>query len=132
MKKGFVANIEQLTTDNSDFRRVLYTGQNMQLVLMCLQPGEEIGAEVHDDIDQFFRVEQGEGEVHIDGKKHTVKDDDAIIVPAGANHNVVNTGKSPLHLYTLYGPPEHIDKTVHRRKKDADSRHEHFDGKTTE
>ena len=132
MKKGFVSNIEQLTTDNSDFRRVLYTGQNIQLVLMCLQPGEEIGAEVHDEIDQFFRVEQGEGEVHIDGTKHKVKNDDAIIVPAGAKHNVVNTGKAPLRLYTLYGPPEHIDKTVHRRKKDAESHHEHFDGKTTE
>lgn len=132
MKNGFVANIEQLTNDNSDFRRVLYTGQNMQLVLMCLQPGEEIGAEVHDDRDQFFRVEQGEGEVHIDGKKHRVKDDDAIIVPAGANHNVVNTGKAPFRLYTLYAPPEHVDKTVHKTKKDAESHHEHFDGKTTE
>jgi mannose-6-phosphate isomerase-like protein (cupin superfamily) len=111
---------------------VLYTGQHMQLVLMCLQPGEEIGAEVHDDIDQFFRVEQGVGEVHIDGKKHPVKADDGIIVPAGANHNVVNTGRSPLRLYTLYGPPEHVDKTVHKTKKDADKHHEHFDGKTTE
>ena len=130
--KGFVANIEKLTIDNTDFRRVLYTGQNLQLVLMSLKPGEEIGAEVHDDIDQFFRVEQGEGEVHIDGVRHKVKDDDAIIVPAGANHNVVNTGNAPLRLYTVYGPPEHIDKTVHKTKKDAEARHEHFDGKTTE
>lgn len=132
MKKGFVANIEKLTEENNDFRRVLYTGQNLQLVLMSLKPGEEIGAEVHDDRDQFFRVEQGEGEVHIDGVKNKVKADDGIIVPAGANHNVVNTGKTPLRLYTLYGPPEHIDKTVHKTKAEAESQHEHFDGKTTE
>lgn len=130
--KGFVANIEKLTEDNTDFRRVLYTGHNLQLVLMTLQPGDEIGAEVHDDRDQFFRVEAGSGEVFIDGNRSKVKADDAIIVPAGAQHNVVNTGKTPLHLYTIYGPPEHIDKTVHRTKADAEATHEHFDGKTTE
>jgi mannose-6-phosphate isomerase-like protein (cupin superfamily) len=132
MKKGFVANIEKLTEENNDFRRVLYTGQNLQLVLMSLKPGEEIGAEVHEDRDQFFRVEQGEGEVHIDGVRNKVKADDGIIVPAGANHNVINTGKTPLRLYTLYAPPEHIDKTVHKTKAEAESHHEHFDGKTTE
>ncbi len=130
--KGFVDNIEKLTEENSDFRRVLYTGKNLQLVLMALQPGEEIGAEVHDDRDQFFRVEQGEGDVIIDSVKHRVKADDGIIVPAGANHNVVNTGKAPLRLYTLYGPPEHIDATVHKTKAEAEAQHEHFDGRTTE
>jgi mannose-6-phosphate isomerase-like protein (cupin superfamily) len=130
--KGFVADIEKLTEDNTDFRRVLYTGKHVQLVLMSLKPGEEIGAEVHEDRDQFFRVEQGSGEVHIDGARTSVKSDDAIIVPAGARHNVVNTGSEPLQLYTLYGPPEHKDGTVHVTKADADAHEEHFDGKTTE
>jgi mannose-6-phosphate isomerase-like protein (cupin superfamily) len=128
--KGFVDNIENLTVENSDFRRVLYTGKNMQLVLMALQPGDEIGAEVHEDRDQFFRIESGEGEVTIDGARHRVADDDAIIVPAGARHNVRNTGSAPLLLYTLYGPPEHRDGVVHKTK--ADESEEHFDGKTTE
>ena len=130
--KGFVDDIEKLTEENTDFRRVLYTGKNMQLVLMSLKPGEEIGEEVHDDRDQFFRVEQGKGEVLIDGKRTAVKADDAIIVPAGARHNVVNTGDGPLQLYTLYGPPEHKDGTVHVTKAQADAQEEHFDGKTTE
>lgn len=130
--KGFVANIEELTVENADFRRVLYTGKYLQLVLMTLQPGDEIGAEVHEDRDQFFRIESGSGEVLIDGKRNPVKDDDAIIVPAGARHNVVNTGDQPLMLYTLYGPPEHRDGVVHRTKAEADAQEEHFDGKTTE
>jgi mannose-6-phosphate isomerase-like protein (cupin superfamily) len=129
---GYVANIEKLTLENSSFRRVLYTGKNLQLVLMTLQPGDEIGEEVHDDRDQFFRIEEGTGAVWIDGKRNEVKDDDVVIVPAGARHNVANSGKSPLRLYTIYGPPEHIDGTVHRTKRDAESHHEHFDGKTTE
>ena len=99
--KGFVGNIEKLTEGNDDFRRVLYTGHNIQLVLMAIQPGSEIGEEVHDDIDQFFRIETGEGEVWIDGVAHPVKSDDGIIVPQGARHNVVNTGKDTLRLYTL-------------------------------
>jgi mannose-6-phosphate isomerase-like protein (cupin superfamily) len=130
--KGFVDDIEKLTTENEDFRRVLYTGKNIQLVLMSLKPGEEIGAEVHSDRDQFFRVETGEGEVRIDGNSSRIKDDDAIIVPAGARHNIVNTGNQPLRLYTLYAPPEHRDGTVHRTKAVADASEEHFDGKTTE
>ena len=130
--KGFVADIEKLTEENTDFRRVLYTGKNMQLVLMSLKAGEEIGEEVHEDRDQFFRVEQGSGEVLIDGKRTPVKADDAIIVPAGASHNVVNTGKESLKLYTLYGPPEHKDGTVRVTKAQADAQEEHFDGKTTE
>ena len=130
--QGFVADIEKLTVENTDFRRVLYTGKYLQLVLMTLQPGEEIGAEVHEDHDQFFRIESGSGEVRIDGKATAIKDDDAVIVPAGARHNVVNTGDRPLTLYTLYGPPEHRDGVVHRTKAEADASEEHFDGKTTE
>lgn len=130
--QGFVADIEKLTVENTDFRRVLYTGKYLQLVLMTLQPGEEIGAEVHEDHDQFFRIESGSGEVRIDGKATPIKDDDAVIVPAGARHNVVNTGDAPLMLYTLYGPPEHRDGVVHRTKAEADASEEHFDGKTTE
>ena len=128
--KGFVDDIEKLTEENEDFRRVLYTGHHLQLVLMSLRPGEEIGEEVHEDRDQFFRIEEGEGEVVIDGVQHEVEDDDAIIVPAGARHNVICTGDSPLRLYTLYGPPEHRDGVVHPTK--ADAREEHFDGRTSE
>ena len=130
--KGFVDDIEKRTEDNGDFRRVLYTGSNMQLVRMALQPGEEIGSEIHDDRDQFFRVEAGSGEIVIDGATSPVKADMAMIVPAGARHNVRNTGSEPLKLYTLYAPPEHRDGTVHATKADADGDHEHFDGKTTE
>jgi len=130
--KGFVDDIEKLTEENDYFRKVLYTGHNLQLVLMAIQPGEEIGAEVHDDRDQFFRIEDGEGEVWIDGVCHKVKGDDGIIVPQGANHNVKATGSKPLKLYTIYGPPEHIDGTVHKTCAEAEASHEHFDGKTTE
>jgi mannose-6-phosphate isomerase-like protein (cupin superfamily) len=132
--KGYVENIEEATTSNEDFRRVLYTGKNLQLVLMTLQPGEEIGEEVHDDRDQFFRIEQGRGTVYIDGAANEVEDDFAVIVPAGARHNVVASGDEPLKLYTLYGPPEHKDGTVHRDKAQADRDHEndHWTGETTE
>src|SRR6476619_883329 len=116
--KGFVGDIEESTVKGSDFRRVLYTGKNMQLVLMALKPGEEIGEEVHPDRDQFFRVEKGEGEVSIDGRQTKIRSDVAIIVPAGARHNVRNTGDEPLKLYTLYAPPEHVDGTVHVTKAD--------------
>ena len=132
--KGYVDNIEKRTKENDDFRRVLYTGKHIQLVLMTLQPGEDIGEEVHDDIDQFFRIEKGEGTVEIDGVAHEVEDDDAIIVPAGARHNVTNSGKKPLKLYTLYAPPEHKDGVVQATKAEAEARHEaeRFDGTTTE
>jgi len=129
--KGYIADIETLTTENADFRRVLYTGKHLQLVLMALKPGEEIGAEVHDTHDQFFRVEQGEGVVSIDGVDTPIKDDDVVIVPAGARHNVV-AGGAGLKLYTLYGPPEHRDGVVHPGKPAAEADDEHFDGKTTE
>lgn len=130
--KGFVGDIEGLTEENSDFRRVLYTGKNLQLVLMAIQPGEEIGVETHADRDQFFRVEKGNGEVWIDGHRSKIKSDVAIVVPAGARHNIVNTGDTPLRLYTLYAPPEHRDGTVQATKAAANAEEEHFDGKTTE
>lgn len=130
--KGFVADIEKLTEQNSDFRHVLYTGRHLQLVLMTLRPGEDIGEEVHDDNDQFFRIENGNGEVWIDGTRTKVKDDDAIIVPAGARHNVVNTGDKPFQLYTIYAPPAHREGTVRATKADATALQEKFDGKTTE
>ncbi len=133
MKKGFVTDIEKETVKNTDFRRVLYTSTFSQLVLMSLKPGEEIGMETHDDVDQFFRFEQGEGIVEIDGVKHKVKDGSAVVVPNGARHNVTNTSKTEdLRLYTIYSPPEHQDKVVRRTKKEAEEREEHFDGKTTE
>jgi mannose-6-phosphate isomerase-like protein (cupin superfamily) len=132
--KGYVENIEEATVANEDFRRVLYTGKNLQLVLMTLQPGEEIGEEVHEDIDQFFRVEEGSGTIYIDGNASQIEDDFAAIVPAGARHNVVNSGTEPLKLYTLYGPPEHKHGTVHKNKEQAEQDHEndHFDGRTSE
>jgi mannose-6-phosphate isomerase-like protein (cupin superfamily) len=132
--RGFHDDIEQLTTGNSDFRRVLYTGKQIQLVLMTLQPGEEIGAEVHADRDQFFRFEEGAGQVDIGANCYNVGDGKAVIVPAGARHNVRNTGEVPLKLYTLYAPPEHKDGIVQSTKADADARHAHeeWDGGTTE
>ena len=130
--KGYHDDIEAATDGNEDFRRVLYTGHNLQLVLMSIPPGCEIGAEVHGDRDQFFRFEAGEGEVIIDDNTYAVKADDAVIVPQGARHNVRCTGSEPLKLYTIYGPPEHIDGTVHATCDDAKAAHEHFDGRTTE
>ena len=130
--QGFIADIEDLTTANVDFRRVLYTGKHLQLVLMSLRPGEEIGAEIHATHDQFFRIEAGSGQVEIDGVSTPVKDDDVVIVPAGARHNVTNTGEHLLKLYTLYGPPEHRDGLVHPGKPERESEADHFDGKTTE
>lgn len=130
--KGFVDDIEDRTEENSDFRRVLYTGKQMQLVLMSLRPGEDIGDEVHGDRDQFFRVEKGKGEVWIDGARTKIESDSAIVVPAGARHNIKNTGDEPLRLYTLYAPPEHADGTVQGTKADAEAAEVHFDGRTTE
>ena len=132
--KGYVDDIERATLDNGDFRRVLYTGHNLQLVVMSINPGEEIGEEVHPDRDQFFRFEEGQGAVDIDGRENPVMDDFAVIVPAGARHNVRNTGDQPLRFYTLYGPPEHKDKVVQRTKQEAEARHhaEEWDGATTE
>ena len=131
--KGYSVALESETLKNSDFRRVLYTGKHSQLVLMSLAPGEEIGMEAHPHLDQFFRFEKGEGKVFIDGSEYKVKDGSGVIVPAGAKHNVVNTSKKEaLKLYTIYSPPEHIDKTVRRTKKDAEAMPEEYDGKPTE
>lgn len=130
--KGFIADIESLTETNDDFRRVLYTGKHLQLVLMSLQPGEEIGEEVHDTHDQFFRIEKGKGEAWIDGVRTKVKKDVAIIAPAGARHNIVNTTEKPLRFYTLYAPPQHGDGFVAATKAKAEAATEHFDGATSE
>jgi mannose-6-phosphate isomerase-like protein (cupin superfamily) len=130
--QGFVDDIEDLTERNDDFRRVLYTGKYLQLVLMAIAPGEEIGEEVHEDHDQFFRIEDGKGVVVIDGARTPIESDDAIVVPAGARHNVINTGDDPLKLYTIYGPPEHMDGVVRPTKAEAEASEEHFDGTTTE
>lgn len=127
---GYVTNIEQAARDNADFRRVLYTGKYSQLVLMSLAPGEEIGTEVH-TLDQFLRIEAGEGKAIMDGVEHPIGDGSAIVVPAGAEHNIINTSKvEPMKLYTVYSPPEHERSTVEATK--ADVVEEHFDGKTTE
>jgi mannose-6-phosphate isomerase-like protein (cupin superfamily) len=132
-KKGFSTDLERETRKNSDFRHVLYTGKFSQLVLMNLRPGEDIGEEVHDTVDQFFRFEEGEGIVTIDGVEHRVKDGIGIIVPSGARHNVINTSpKKDLKLYTIYSPPEHIDKVVRHTKADALRDPEEYDGEPTE
>ena len=127
--KGFVNNIEKLTLENSDYRRVLYTAKNSQLVLMNIQPGDEIGEEIH-HLDQFLRLEQGSGKAILDDVEHEISADFAVIVPAGTKHNFINTGSEELKLYTVYSPPNHLDKTIHKTK--ADEVEEHFDGVTTE
>lgn len=116
--KGFYTDIEKDTLENKDFRRVLFTGENMQLVLMSLGPGEDIGEEVH-DVDQFFRFEKGTGKVIINDKEYNVKDGSSVIIPAGSNHNVINDGSGTLHMYTIYAPPHHTDGTIHATKEDA-------------
>ncbi len=131
--KGYFANIEEETLSNSDFRRVLYTGKHAQLVLMSLPAGSEIGMEVHEENDQFFRFESGTGLVVIDGNNYQVSDGSAIIVPAGAEHNVVNTSQTEdLKLYTIYSPPHHKDGIVRATKEQAEADDEEFDGITTE
>jgi mannose-6-phosphate isomerase-like protein (cupin superfamily) len=129
--KGFVQNIASITVKNESFRRVLYTAKHSQLVLMALKPGEEIGAEVH-KLDQFFRVETGNGEAVLDGVRTAIQEGFAIIVPAGTNHNIINTGTVPLKLCTIYSPPNHRDGVVHNTRADAEADSEHFDGVTTE
>lgn len=129
--KGFVQDIESLTVKNEDFRQVLYTARHCQLVLMALKPKEEIGAEVH-QLDQFFRVEEGAGVAVLDGVRTDLRAGFAVVVPAGAKHNIINTGTVPLKLYTLYAPPNHRDGVVHHTRDAAEADDEHFDGKTTE
>lgn len=132
MKKGYIVNIEERTRENEDFRRVLYTAGNSQLVLMSLKPGEDIGEEVHDDVDQFLRIEKGTGKAIVGGATHDLGDGSIVIVPVGTKHNIMNTGQGAMKLYTLYSPPHHRDGTVHRTKAEALQSNEHFDGKTTE
>jgi mannose-6-phosphate isomerase-like protein (cupin superfamily) len=131
--KGFKGNIEKDTLGNKNFRKVLYTGKHLQLVLMNLKAGEDIGEEIHKNNDQFFRFESGSGRCIIDGNEYEVKDGDAILVPAGAKHNVINTDlKSELKMYTIYGPPNHQDGTLRTTKEEAEKNDEEFDGKTSE
>lgn len=131
--KGYNLNIEEETINNNDFRRVLYTGKNSQLVLMSLLPGEDIGQEIHHENDQFFRFEAGEGKCVIDGHEYAVSDGSAIVVPAGADHNVINTSSSEsLKLYTIYSPAHHKDGIIRATKAEAEANEEDFDGVTTE
>lgn len=131
--KGYVANIENETLQNENFRRVLYTAKHSQLVLMTLKPKEEIGAEVHETSDQFFRFEKGQGKVVIDANEYDVSDGFAVIVPAGARHNVINVSETELlKLYTIYSPAHHRDAVLHLTKAEAEADNEEFDGKTTE
>jgi len=133
MKKGYFGHIEDLTKDNTDFRHVLYTGTHMQLVLMSLLPGEDIGSEVHNENDQFFRFDAGEGKVVVGETEYEVTDGDAIVVPAGTEHNVINTSDSePLKFYTIYAPSHHKDGIVRATKAEAMANEADFDGVTTE
>ena len=129
--KGYVTNIEKATKENNNFRKVLYTAQSSQLVVMSLKAGEEIGAEVH-DLDQFIRIEKGKGEAILDGVEHEIEDDFAVVIPAGCNHNIINTGDEEMKLYTVYSPPEHREGVVNATKEEAEADEEHFDGVTTE
>lgn len=130
--QGYVANIEELTEENTDFRHVLYSGANLQLVLMSVAPGEELGGEIHGDTDQFFRIENGEGRIVIDGMTHKIKPGDGIVVPAGVHHNVICIGHDALKLYTIYGPPHHQDQLIQKTKAEADASDETYEGETTE
>ena len=130
--KGFKSNIEKETLGNEDFRKVLYTGKHLQLVLMSLKVGEEIGAEIHANNDQFFRFESGTGKCTIDENNYHVMEGDAILVPAGAKHNVINTGTEAFKMYTIYGPPNHQDGIIRATKEEADREDEKYNGVTSE
>lgn len=133
MKHGYCGHLETLTQENTDFRRVLYTGEGSQLVLMSLLPSEEIGVETHKENDQFFRFERGQGKVLVNGEEYQVKDGDSVIVPMGAEHNVINVSNTEsLKFYTIYSPAHHEDGTVHKTKAEAEKAEEEFEGKTTE
>lgn len=130
--KGYVTNLEKVTLENEDFRRVLYTATNCQLVLMSLKPGEEIGMEIH-ELDQFLRFEKGTGKAILDGVEHEISDGVAVVVPAGTQHNFINTSTDEvMKLYTVYAPPEHKDQVARHTKEEAEASEEHFDGRTTE
>jgi mannose-6-phosphate isomerase-like protein (cupin superfamily) len=130
--KGYVVDIEKATKENKNFRKVLYTAKNSQLVVMSLSPGEEIGEELH-DLDQFIRIEKGKGKAVLDAVEHKIEDDYAVVIPAGTRHNIINTSDDKeMKLYTIYSPPEHRDGVIHKTKAEALSDDEHFDGVTTE
>lgn len=130
--KGYVTNIEQATLENENFRKVLYTASKSQLVVMSLKPLEEIGMEVH-DLDQFIRIEAGSGKAILDGVEHDIADDWAVVIPAGTNHNIVNTSETEaMKLYSIYSPPEHRFDVVHATKPETEADEEHFDGRTSE
>ena len=127
--KGYIVNIDQETRSNEDYRRVLYTAKNSQLVVMNIAPGDEIGEEVH-ELDQFIRFERGKAKILLNDEEYSAGEDFAVVIPAGVKHNVINVGEIDLQLYSVYSPPEHKDKTVQSTK--ADEKEEHFDGVTTE
>jgi len=129
--KGFITNIEETSLQNEYFRKVLYTDTRLQLVVMSLKPGEDIGEEVH-DLDQFIRIESGKGKAVLDGKEHDLVDGSVVVIPQGTRHNIVNTSSQPMKMYTLYAPPNHKDGTIHKTKAEAEGAEEHFDGHTTE
>jgi len=130
--KGYIINIGETTNKNNNFRKVLYTAKNSQLVVMSLQPKEDIGEEIH-TLDQFIRIEEGEGKAILDGVEHIIKSEYAVVIPAGTKHNVINTSdKNEMKLYTVYSPPEHKDGVIRATKAEATASEEHFDGKTTE
>ena len=130
--KGYIANIEKLSLENENFREVLYTAKNSQLVVMNLKPNEDIGEEIH-HLDQFIRCEAGQGRAVLDGMEHIISDGFVVVVPAGTRHNIMNvSGDKPLKLYTLYSPPNHRDGVIHKTKAEAETDEENFDGKTTE
>ncbi|MEK7582696.1 MAG: cupin domain-containing protein [Patescibacteria group bacterium] len=127
---GYVTNIEQKTLENEYFRQVLFTAKHMQVVVMAIKPSEDIGEEVH-HLDQFIRIEKGDGKAILNGEEHSLKDGSIVVIPAGTKHNIINTGSSDLKLYTIYAPPEHKDGTIHKTKADALENEEHFDGQTS-
>ncbi len=130
--KGYIINIGETTNKNNNFRKVLYTAKNSQLVVMSLQPKEDIGEEIH-TLDQFIRIEEGEGKAILDGVEHIIKSEYAVVIPAGTKHNIINTSdKNEMKLYTVYSPPEHKDGVIRATKAEATASEEHFDGKTTE
>lgn len=132
MSNGYVTNIESLSLDNDNFRQVLFTAHNQQLVVMSLKPTEDIGEEVHEDVDQFIRCEAGSGVAILNGEEHQLKDGFVVVIPAGVKHNIINTSPiEPMKLYTLYSPPHHKDQTIHETKTDAQGDEEHFDGTVT-
>ncbi|OIO50323.1 MAG: cupin [Candidatus Brennerbacteria bacterium CG11_big_fil_rev_8_21_14_0_20_43_10] len=130
--RGYIINLEEKTQENNTFRTVLYTTRHSQLVVMSLLPGQDIGSEIHKDVDQFIRVERGQGKAILNNEEHDLRDGYAVMIPAGTEHNIINTQSSEsMKLYTVYSPPEHKDKTVHETKEEALTHEEHFDGSTT-